>query len=748
MTATWKELENFVRSIAALRYGQPCNAEHVNGVDVDGVIHLGIDEKVLVEITENITLEKVRSDIIKISSVRMGYLATGVSCKAFVVMDGQPTPKMVEQGSASRVSVLSVSQFANEFFKYDAYVNLRASQPFGSAVDSETGENDKRQYVGVEFSEKDSTRKYDVKGVCEALGRGERIVAVGDYGTGKSRLVREVFQQLCSEPREIGAYVIAINLRDHWGSGNFLEILGGHLQRIGLSGSVDNAIRLLKSRGLILLLDGFDEIGAQSHDTQLIERKALRRHALRGVRDLINSSSAGILVTGRSHYFDDDREIIDALGLVARVTVLEVPPNFTKDQARTYLRELGLDISPPTWLPMKPLVFQIAAELDRSDLEKILKAVTGTFEFWGLFLGAVTRRESRGVQGSISPDAIAQILFELGGISRQSSEYLGRFSPTDINEAYRLAIGSLPDAVGQQLLARMCTLGRIEPESPDRQFLDPNIAEVVRAEHLVSRIAALDESITKAKWKIGLRMVGAAHAAAAISSYDMVQFCHTVLNKFSTSANTVMLGEVVSILLFTEEHVDFKALTLRHGAIPVMYLGANKVRNLEVVSCEIGILVVTLDSLSASNHVYIRNSIVNYVGGVTSAAALPDWITGTDVFEYDQDVSNTARIKASDIPDGQKLLLSIIHKLFFQPGRGREEAALLKGGFGRKFDHRAVEEILKKMMNEGLVEKFKGDDGDVYRPIRRHTERMARIKSELALSEDPLWAWASTIRSG
>src|SRR5690606_9778505 len=135
----------------------------------------------------------------------------------------------------------------------------------------------------------------------------------------------------------------AINLRDHWGSGNILEILGGHLKRIGVSGSIDNAMRLLASRGLILLLDGFDEIGAQSHDTQLIERAALRRSALRGVRDLVLQSGAGVLITGRSHYFDDDKEILDALGLGAstKARILEVPPNFTVGQARVYLQNIG-----------------------------------------------------------------------------------------------------------------------------------------------------------------------------------------------------------------------------------------------------------------------------------------------------------------------------------------------------------------------------------------------------------------------
>jgi hypothetical protein len=747
--ASWKTLEDFVRSIASLRYGAPCQNEHVGGVNVDGVVHLGQDEQVLIEITENMTLDKVRGDITKIAGVRMTLLLKGVSCKAFVVMDGDPTPAMVEQGTASHVTVLSVKKFENDFFDYEAYVRLRKAQPFGSAVDSETGENDRRKYVGVAFSEKPSGKKVDVRGLCDALIRGGKVVVTGDYGTGKSRLVREVFQELEARSRAVGAYVVAINLRDHWGSGNFLEILGGHLQRIGLSGSIDNAIRLLRSRNLMLLLDGFDEIGAQSHDHQLLDRTVLRKNALRGVRDLVEQTGAGLMITGRSHYFDDDQEMLDAIGLASshQPRIVEVPPTFNREQAKAYLLELGLNIDPPTWLPMKPLVFQIAAELEKADLEKLLKADGGAFEFWGMFIGAVTRRESKGVKDSISPTRIHRVLIELGGISRNSKEYLGRFSPSDINEAYRIATGSMPDAVGQQLLARMCTLGRIEPESPDRQFLDSNIVEVVRAEHLITKVVALDEQSTRSKWNIGLTAVGIMHAATAVYHFDMVQLCHAVLNKYATSANTVLLGEVISILtLCAKDHIDFKGISLKYGVVPVLMMSDVRLSNLDIVSSEIGLVDLDLKTLSGATNVTIRDSIVSFVTGITNASALPSWMDGTSVLEYDLNVSSSSKIKANELPPGQKLLLSIIHKVFFQPGKGREEASLLKGGYGKRFDQQAVDEILKKLLNEGLIEKIKGDEGAVYKPVRRFTERMARIKSELVLSEDPLWTWAATVR--
>lgn len=750
MSPSWKQLEDYVKALATLKFGAPCQREHISGVDVDGVVHISADELVLIEITENFTLEKVRSDVLKISAARFAQLQAGVSCRAYVVMDGDPTSSMTELGTASKVQVLSAQQFESAFFNYESYIRLRMGQPFGSAVDSATGKNDQRKYIGVSFHEKDGKKTHDVDSICKELIKGSRIVVTGDFGTGKSRLVREVFEKLKDAIRSAGAYVIAINLREHWGSLNFLEILSGHLEGIGLSTSIDNAVRLLRSGNLILLLDGFDEIGAQSHDTRIEDRVSLRKQALRGVRDLIQQAKAGVLITGRAHYFDDDAEIFHALGLPidsANLKLIEVPPTFNTEQAKLYLTDLGLEINPPDWLPKKPLVFQIAAELDKSDLEKVLEATTGPFEFWGMFLGSVTRRESKGVQDSISPATIRQILVELGGISRHSPSFLGRFSQTDINEAYQRAIGSLPDAVGQQLLARMCTLGRIEPQSPDRQFLDGNIADIARAEHLVIKIATLSEEATQLQWKQPLSALGIFHAASAIANYDMQPLCFSFLSKFATSANRFLLGEIVSLLsIISQEQLDFKALTLSHGYIPALFVDKNQIKNLELMSCEIALLMLDTKTSSATTNFVIRESIITMVSGITSSSALPKWIIDSEVMGYEEDVNNSASIKASSLPGGQKLLLSVIHKIFFQPGGGREEGALLKGGYGHKYDKRTLEDILRRMLNEGLVERFSGDDGHVYKPVRRHTERMARIKSELSLSEDPLWVWSAALK--
>ncbi len=141
----------------------------------------------------------------------------------------------------------------------------------------------------------------------------------------------------------------------------------------------------------------------------------------------------------------------------------------------------------------------------------------------------------------------------------------------------------------------------------------------------------------------------------------------------------------------------------------------------------------------------VDGCIVSHVFGVSDSQGFPAWVRNTEAFHYER-ISNASRIKESVLPPAQKLFLSIIHKIFFQPGGGREEASLLKGGYGQKFSPKLVDSIIKILLREGIIDKTKGDNGWVYKPIRRYTDRMNKIRSELTLSEDPVWKETSLLK--
>ena len=412
---------------------------------------------------------------------------------------------------------------------------------------------------------------------------------------------------------------------------------------------------------------------------------------------------------------------------------------------RPSLKALGITAALPEWLPRKPLVFQMLVELDKEDTEYLLKREYGQFEFWSAFIYAVCRRESKGVGDSIAPQTIQLILQNLAAKTRYSNAFSGRLTPSDIDSAYQLVVGSVPDQSGRQLLSRMCTLGRIEPESPDRQFIDPNVLDVLRADALLADIVTMSENSGPAQWLQSLRVLGTVHAAQMIRTYDLDQHCFSYLHKFGNSRNTKRLGEIVSALCCDgSEPLDFRSLTLIHSALPMLILSHRTVSNLTIKESEIDFLVLNDTPITIDHHFSIENCIISSVAGISSQNGFPSWIKGAEVVSF-EGLSNAARIKESPLTPAQKLFLAIIHKLFFQPGAGREEAALLKGGYGQKYSPKLADSILKILKKHGVVERFKGDDGWVYKPVRRFTDRMNRVRSELTLCEDNLWEEVSSL---
>lgn len=67
---TWKSLEQRIRAVAALHYGQAGVTENINGVNLDCVIKRDNDQWIIVEVSTRRDLEKVRTDVNRLELVR------------------------------------------------------------------------------------------------------------------------------------------------------------------------------------------------------------------------------------------------------------------------------------------------------------------------------------------------------------------------------------------------------------------------------------------------------------------------------------------------------------------------------------------------------------------------------------------------------------------------------------------------------------------------------------------------------
>lgn len=741
MTKSWASLENYVRALSQIIWSKPFTPQRIDGVNFDAYAEISDEEIVVIEVTEEFNLEKVRGDVTKIAAFKMRNAANSILVRAYIILNKQPTPGMLEIGKSHKIKVISINEFSAKAFDFSSYVLERNKKTFGSSIDPITGETDNNIYIPVSYLTHAEEKRSSIDDICTSLSKKNKIVLLGDYGTGKSRCAREVFQILTNKFLENSAFPLAINLQDHWGAQTGIEIISGHFQRLGLSHSIDRVMQLLNAGFITLLLDGFDEVGTQTFGNSEDKRASIRNKALKGVRDLINISKGGTLVTGRPHYFNDNSELLTALGLNLRnndTQLILCADEFNQEQACAYLTALNIKIAPPKWLPKKPLIFQIIGSMDTTDAEKVLSTETGEVSFWGQFIDAVCERESK-AHPSIEASTVRSVLANLARFTRISDRELGRLTPKLVQQSYEISTGHSPDEAGQLMLSRLCTLGRIEPESPDRQFVDPYIVQLLFADAVIEDITNKSESAAETGYIQPLQKIGILFLTQWIDIYNFESEAINFIHRFESYKNKQIIAEITSALLLIEgDEIDFSGLTVSEADIQMLSLNSRSAKNIEISDCIINNLHLDNCKVNDDCNFKIKKTDLINIHGLSSIQAIPKWIEDCKSYNI-QSISTASRIKSSPLSPSQKLFLSIIQKIFFQRGSGRKDNSLYKSGFGQSFDRKIIDQILHKLVAEGIVEKSKDASSYIYNPRREYTSRMKAIKDQLTLSKDPLW---------
>jgi len=247
-----------------LVWRKPCKSKRIGGINFDAVIELSDLEVVIIEASVRDDLNKVRQDITNLASARLALAADGIVCRGWIVLDKDPTQSMIETAEKSKLTVVSVSQLAAHFFEFQRYLGARLAAAFGSAIDPITGEIDTAEYVPVSYIDRTNGRELNIQQVSDLLLDGRNIVLLGEYGSGKSRCIRQIFYTLAQEWDVNFKFPLAVNLRECWGLKTGREIVRRALQELGLDDLEASAIRVFNSKNCLLLIDGFDEVGSQS----------------------------------------------------------------------------------------------------------------------------------------------------------------------------------------------------------------------------------------------------------------------------------------------------------------------------------------------------------------------------------------------------------------------------------------------------------------------------------------------------
>lgn len=704
------------------------------GVQCDGVIHVRNDYLVLIEISVRDDLAKLREDVAKLSSMKAALMSQGKYAETYFVTSQTNHPSITATAQAAGVEFHTIESFASKFLASKQYAHERGLRPFGSAVVPQTGDSDETPYTPIAYVDSKG-KKYNVGDIAAALERKQRVILLGEFGTGKSRCVKETFAALATNSDSFSP--IAIDLRDNWGYRRLDHMIRNHMDSLGMSEFADNLVKSIRRGNHPLLLDGFDEIGSQSWSGNAAMLTEVRRKSLEGVRDAVESSGrAGLLITGREHYFSSDSEMLDCLGLDERTVVLRCPDEFTEAEAAEYISAHSDSKFIPEWMPRKPLICQLLVGLEADELEALQSNADGEADFFERVVDAICRRETR-INPSIDAVTVKNILLRLAQQSRTQPDHAERLTLPMINEAFFAITGYAPIDESAILLQRLPYLGRTGVESSDRSFIDPYAKGGLRGLAIEQSFASSNSEAAGEAWVQPLDDFGLRTWARRLpkdpSPLKYVRQC------IARGNSQAAADYVAARLIVGGDSIDFEKLSVDDGEIASLLLVDSVVKNLSLTNTHISRVV--LENV-IMQEVFIDNCVIDRVEGVSAQDKLPpSFGPKCQVEDFDEALSS-ARISTLNLTDAQKTLLALIKKLFFQPGSGRREEALLRGTESY-WDKSAADKVLHHMETERMVQRVRGDQGWLYIPQRRHMKRMGRVVADQKQSVDPLWTMVS-----
>lgn len=362
--------------------------------------------------------------------------------------------------------------------------------------------------------------------------------------------------------------------------------------------------------------------------------------------------------------------------------------------------------------------------------------------FWYAFLSKVCEREAK-IYPTLNPDVIKGVMINLANRTRCSIGNIGPITQNELSQAFVEVAGFTPNDESAIMLQRLPSLGRISADSPNRQFLDTFILNGLRAESIIQLSRSWDESVLKAEWKNPLDLIGQSILAEYINKDPKrVDIFLTLARKASVNINQVLAADIVAALCLTDTDVlDFRDLSISDAWFSFMSFEGKEIKRLSISNSIIDELDLTNSLLQDS--VCINKCCISKASGIASRKSLPEQIQHCEIENYEM-MATTTLIKKARLSEPQKIFIEMMRKIFFQPGAGRKEAALLRG-MGMSANHQLGEKILNKLLDAGIVTRHKGDEGYIYKPVRSNTARIEKIMTDLTLSKDSLWMEISKI---
>lgn len=759
INVSWRDDKAFeaeVLRIARAKWPQNAYSGSVvlEGRERDGVFETD-DAVHFIEATTSRSQDKARQDTRKLHQAVVTKIKENPvkGARGWFITAEEPTAdqrKEVEKIGKGQVVALSFAQFQQSVVDVGAYLSARLNHSFGSVKNPkifETNYSDNNiddiDYVPINLEDNVNSKQWSISEICRGLQSGARFVLTGQFGAGKSMTMRQIFKEMRADylRGNTSLFPVYINLRDHTGQNEAVEVIERHARKIGFE-SPASLVRAWRASFCVLLLDGFDELTAFGIQRANINKlRMIRRTALEAVRQIIKETpiNTGVIVAGRDHFFADLSETESSLGLNGVITHLSTT-EFNEAQVQQFLKlkANGNSSKLPAWLPTKPLfVSYLAAHgLINNVLEddSLLDSAAG----WDYLIDQICERESLIDKRYLDGPTIRKILARLATYARSSEDGLGPLRVDDLKRAYTHVCGFEPDDQAWLILHRLPGLVIHEFEEDTRKFIDGEMVSVYRSgdfiDYINDPVASVSDVDLMDAFSQAAKTVGN-HAIAIASRKLNVKYDSASLRSLlsilpSSMDQNILCADLVCFAINQKISIPFEVVVDGVFFQPDSFEVSGDFENLSGLKfkdCYFEELEYYPDNFEKSPY-FINCVIKNFVGNYSKNDLPEKYFINPEVTFFENSVDTNASIRnVEKLSVGQKVLLTILRKLFIQSLGGRSQTALYRGL--DTAEKQFVDPVLKILAQKDIAQIYSKKDGAVWIPVR---SKLGYIKNLIA----------------
>ena len=334
---------------------------------------------------------------------------------------------------------------------------------------------------------------------------------------------------------------------------------------------------------------------------------------------------------------------------------------------------------------------------------------------------------------------IRRVLERVASLARSRGSGQGPITPNDLALAFEQIAGTPPDEGSYQVLQRLPGLGIQDASDGSRSFIDASLLDAARAGDVVRYVRGQDEaveSMTSAFVPLGRLGLEVASTQAVSSGVTSSQ-CNASARRLQSRGGADAL--VLDLVALGAEMGASKPGVLDFAGLDIPVFTLNE------TGADFGTLtfhecfIVTLDLTEYDGELplpHFDRCIIGTVLGAASATALPAGrFTDCEFGAFDPSSKTTRGILGMPgLRPTQKVLLTILKKVYIQSGGGRKESALLRG---LSAEYKLlVNGVIAHLVTHQLLLEARPGGRTLYMPVRGQRNRVRAMLESPATTQD------------